>query len=155
MKKSFFTLALLLASIISVQAQVWLTDVLEPTEKSCVSISKSTGEGVNFCHLLKLKSSIAFWGQQNTAKKYIVYHLDGKYDKMSFWVGANHCTCKRTLVSVLRIKGNDNVLYDEPVRYYDAPHFVELDVKGVNELRIDLVVNDNDVTLAWVQLWKE
>lgn len=155
MKKSFFTLALLLASIISVQAQVWLTDVLEPTEKSCVAISKSTGEGVNFCHLLKLKSSIAFWGQQNTDKKYIVYHLDGKYDKMSFWVGANHCTCKRTLVSVLRIKGNDNVLYDEPVRYYDAPHFVELDVKGVNELRIDLVVYDNDVTLAWVQLWKE
>ena len=34
MKKHLFTFALLVASIISVQAQEWLTDVLEPTEKS-------------------------------------------------------------------------------------------------------------------------
>lgn len=157
--KKFLCFALMVWGVVAVHAQVWLTDVLEAkaldSSKEVKTYPSTIDEdqGAGFCHLYQVNAAISMgtW-----IPKSIAYDLEGKYDKLSFWVGGDYCSgCKRDAVSVLRIQGDGNTLYDEPVRYYDAPNFIVVDVKGVHELKIDLIVFDSDVTMAKVQLWKE
>ncbi len=157
--RKYVLIGISLIAALTMHAQVWMTDVLEPKDKNNASTYKSTidlEDGLEMCHLYNVKSAIWMGGNYNAAPKYIVYDLEGKYDKLSFWVGGNYCSgCSQKDISVLRIQGDGNTLYDEPVRYYDAPNFIVVDVKGVHTLKMDLVVFNSNIAMGYVQLWKE
>lgn len=93
--KKLLSIALLVLGAVAVNAQVWLTDVLTPKDIKCATTFKSTlnpEDCLEMCHLYKVKAGIWMGGNYNNEPKYIVYDLEGKYDKLSFWVGGHYCS---------------------------------------------------------------
>ena len=91
--RKYVLIGISLIAALTMHAQVWMTDVLEPKDKNNASTYKSTvdlEDGLEMCHLYNVKSAIWMGGNYNAAPKYIVYDLEGKYDKLSFWVGGNY-----------------------------------------------------------------
>ncbi len=162
--------ALLLAS--GAMSQVIMADALKPADKKrctywttkdkpfCIGIwgysggfSLSTGQG-------GLVSSGDPGG-------YAVFNLGGAYEKISFvmgpyggqyWGAGNdlngpnaNSDNKNVIVTV---SGDDETLLDEVVWNHDTPREVVLNVKGVKQLRFDVLRGETDVAFGALRLWK-
>lgn len=159
MKKHVFTLVLLLASIISVQAQEWFTDVCDTVGNNSgliralshgpYQIYHGGNERFTFCHLMDMNSGISIMGNDHPT-----FRLGKKYEKLSFWVATGDYK-SRLKASVLQIECDGELVYDEVVLGYEPPRFVTIDVKNVEKIKFHLEHPDLQVAMTQMQVWKE
>lgn len=170
MKKRVFIILLLLGAI-GVEAQTYLVDVLQPTEQHRFSISsknaKSTsasGEdrAMELSYIFKTNAGFRIFGAAHGLigsddHGYCTFKLDKKYDKISFWLGPQFLRAGVGPLdkNVLTIRGDGRIIYDKPIFNSDAPRFIVLNVKGVDELKFKVNIGEIDLAFGQVQLWKE
>ena len=160
MKKHVFTLVLLLASIISVQAQQWFTEVCDTVGKHSVHFGMAYSHGpfviysgdnkqFTFCHNMDMAAGICIGGEVTG-----LFRLGKKYSKLSFWVGSS-CYRSRTDAAILQIHCDGELVYDEPVHSYAPPRFEVIDVKDVELIKFSVEHKDIDIAMTLMQVWKE
>lgn len=159
MKKHVFTLVLLLASIISVQAQQWFTDVCDTVGNNSgliralshgpYQIFHGGNERFTFCHLMDMNSGISIM-----ANDHPTFRLGKKYATLSFWLATGDYK-SRMKASVLQIECDGELVYDEVVLGYEPPRFVTIDVKNVEKIRFHLEHPELQVAMTLMQVWKE
>ena len=160
MKKLFF-LALTLLSAIGVQAKVYLVDVLQPTESQKIRVCSpktdmTSMNAMEVSHLYRSNGGITLIGGAHglvggNEHGYAVYKLNRAYSKLSFFLSPTAFVGKPTDKSILTVTADGKRVLDQPVFNYDAPRFITIDVKNVDELRFKVVVGEIDLSLAKMQ----
>ena len=154
MKKTFFILTLLLGSL-AAQAQVYLTDVLEPigdvlSVQNCVV--KSDATPMRFSMWYELPSGLRFYSKD----RIISYKLNKQYSKLSFWFGPGESNFAHiNEASIMTITGDGEPIFDEFVHNYEQPRFFVVDVAGIDMVTFKLADSNADVCMPYMQLWKE
>ncbi|MBO4453805.1 MAG: NPCBM/NEW2 domain-containing protein [Paludibacteraceae bacterium] len=164
MKKIFF-LALTLLSAIGAQSKVYLVDVLQPTESQKIRVCSpktdmTSMNAMEVSHLYRSNGGITLIGGAHglvgsNEHGFAVYKLNKAYSKLSFFLAPTAYVGKPQDKSILTITADGKRVLDQPVFNYDAPRFITIDVKNVDELRFKVVVGEIDLSLAKIQLWKE
>ena len=160
---------ILLAGVMSLQAQIYLVDAIQPTSQNRLDISSTkatltwgTDMARRLSYIFKVNGGFmipgdahGFIGGENHG--WCVYNLGKKYDKISFWLGPDfgHAGVNPLDKSVLTIRADGKIIYDKAIFNSDAPRFVVLDVKGVDELKFKVSIGEIDLDFGYVQLWKE
>ena len=172
MKKILLTLAVIMLAS-SVMSQVYLTDALKPTnERRC---TRFTSKDKAFCVArygyrggFVLKTGLGGLISSDNPGGHVVYNLNGTYDKLSFVMGpygGEYNTGEFEYFNgpnsagdgsnvIVTVKGDGRTLLDEVVWNHDAPREVVLDVKGIKELRFDVMRGSTDLAVAAARLWK-
>ncbi len=168
MRKSL-GIVLLLAAVMSLQAQIYVVDSIQPTSSNGFTISSTKATltwGMDMArqlsYIFKVNGGFMIRGDAHgfiggEDHGWCVYNLGKKYDKMSFWLGPDfqHAGVGPLDKSVLTIRADGKIIFDKAVFNSDAPKFVVLDVKGVDELKFKVSLGEIDVDFGYVQLWKE
>lgn len=168
MRKSLGIL-LLLAATMSLQAQIYLIDSLQPIEQHNFHVSSKNAKYTSGVDMLLQLSYIYYTNTgfriSGAAHGFIgsddhgfcTYSLGKKYDKISFWLGPQFLRAGVGPLdkNVLTIRADGKIIYDKPIFNSDAPRFVVLDVKGVDKLKFKVNIGEIDLALGMVQLWKE
>lgn len=163
-------MAMLAGSAVS---QVNLADALKPTsERRC---SRYTSKDKQFCIArypyrggFVLKTGLGGLISSDNPGGHVVYNLGGAYEKLTFvmgpfggeyrgadfedLIGPNSNGDKSNVI--VTVKGDGRTLMDEVVWNHDAPREVTLDVKGVKELRFDVMRGETELAIAAIRLWK-
>ncbi len=126
---------------------VYLSDLTEvsssngfgPIEKDNANGNGALGDG----------GPITIEGQTYTkglgvhAPSEVVYNINGEYDTFLAEIGTDDGTCDISTV-VFEVYGDGQRIYQSPViRQTDAPRSIEVDIEGVNQLRL-VVTNSGD-----------
>ena len=154
MKKTCFILTLLLSTL-AAQAQVYLTDVLEPigdvlSVQNCVV--KSDATPMRFSMWYELPSGLRFYSKD----RIISYKLNKQYSKLSFWFGPGESNFAHiNEASIMTITGDGEPIFDEFVHNYEQPRFFVVDVAGIDMVTFKLADSNADVCMPYMQLWKE
>ena len=152
MKKSIFILTLLIGTL-TAQAQVYLTDKLEPigddmTKRRCVFTSK---ENMSICWWFEIPAGISLSRQEQV----LTYKLNKEYSKLSFWFAPETPNGpRRNEYGILTITGDDEPIFDEVVHYYEQPRFFVVDVAGIDNITFQLARDDAGAVMGMMQLWK-
>lgn len=168
MKKYVFA-ALIVLSTMGLQAQVYLVDVLQPSQEHRLSVVKSTSQAnsydedfIRLSHMFMTKGGLKLGGAEQGLiggkdHGYATYHLDKKYAKMSFWLGSGDWNRGgKKGQAILTVEADGRRIFDRPVLNYAAPQFVSLDVSGKDSVTFKIVQYGSiNVSLAYLQLWKE
>ena len=157
----------------NVMAQVYLTDVLTPTSQKRYTCFKSKEKA--FCVArygyrggFRLTTGVGGLISSDNPGGHAVFNLNGSYDKLSFVIGpygGEFHTGEFEYFNgpnsagdgsnvIVTIKGDGRILLDEVIWNHDAPREVVLDVKGVKELRFDVMRGSTDLAVAAARLWK-
>ncbi len=163
--KKLFSIALMALSIGALNAQVYLTDALKPTEENRITAVSSkmdvnSYDAPRIAHIYRCNATLIVKGAAHGLigsddHGFATYKLNGAYSKLTFWLGPTSRAGDTTSKSVLTILADGKRVLDQPVFNYDAPRFVTIDVKGVNELKFKALMGELDIALAYAQLWKE
>ena len=173
MKKALLTLAITLLVAGSALSQVSLTDALKPTdERRC---TRYTSKDKQFCIArypyrggFVLKTGLGGLISADNPGGHVVYNLNGVYDKLTFvmgpYGGEYHGPNFDDLNGpnsagdgsnvIVTVRGDGRTLLDEVVWNHDAPREVTLDVKGVRELRFDVMRGETGLAVSAARLWK-
>ena len=156
----------------SVMSQVNLADALKPTSKKrCWNY---TTKDDSFCIALYgysggfvLKTGLGGLISADDPGGYVVYNLNGAYEKIRFVMGPHggrywgkdnelngdaRGDSKSNVI--VTIKGDGRTLLDEVVWSHDAPREVVLDIKGVKELRFDVMRGETALAVGAIKLFK-
>lgn len=160
MKRTFSTLILLAACVLSANAQVYLIDALKPTEKHGYREFRTSGLETHTVgsYMSKMGFSLDCAGSGTITQMdpgYVVFNLNGAYSKLTFVLGpvsANPNGDKYNSVATVTADGRR--LLDEIVRDHDTPRYITLDVTGVDELKFYTPRGEQSVGFGEVQLWK-
>lgn len=164
MKKVLLVAALVLGTI-ALQAQVYLTDVLKPSEEHRIKTTTSKADtksydAMRIAHIYHVNATLVLNGAAHGLvgsddHAYATYKLNGAYSKLTFWLGPTYRAGGVGSKSLLTITADGKRVFDQPVFNYDPPRFITIDVKGVNEIKFKVLVGELDIALAYAQLWKE
>lgn len=155
----------------SAMSQVNLTDALKPTsERRC---TRYTSRDKQFCIArypyrggFVLKTGIGGLISADDPGGHVAYNLGGAYDKLTFVMGpyggeySDYESLNGPNASgdadnvIVTVKADGRVLMDEVVWNHDAPREVTLDVKGVRELRFDVMRGATGLAVGAARLWK-
>ena len=136
-------IALFILFLLPAGAQVYLIDVLKPVEQQGCSIEGINGNTATigshkypkYFYLRGPEGGLIGSGKPGVA----VYQLGGKYSKLTFWLGAANANPSGDDGDVIvTITGDGKRLLDTPIFDHSAPRWVELDVTGINEIRLVL-----------------
>lgn len=158
MKRLFSAFILLMASAAMLHAQVFLIDALKPTESaryhredgSWRSLPSVAGHDYKKWFYIEGPGNGLIGSEPGMA----VFHLGGKYSKLTFVLGAafaNPAGNKGTVIAT--VTGDGRRLLDQPIHDYDAPRLITLDVTGVDELKFLAVRGGEKAGFGYVQLW--
>ena len=172
MKKTLLLLATALLAG-SAMSQVNLTDALKPTdERRC---SRYTSKDKQICIArypyrggFVLKTGLGGLISSDNPGGHVAYNLGGAYEKFTFvmgpyggeYLGPDYEDMNGPNASgdednvIVTVKADGRVLMDEVVWNHDAPREVELDVKGVRELRFDVMRGATGLAVSAARLWK-
>lgn len=153
----------------SLQAQVYLVDSLQPIEQHNYKMSpknakRTSGDDrmLELSYIYKTNAGFRIFGAAhgligNADHGYCTFKLDRKYEKISFWLGPQFLRAGVSPLdkNVLTIRADGRIIYDKPIFNSDAPRFIVLSVKGVDELKFKVNIGEIDLALGQVQLWKE
>lgn len=158
MKRIFSSLMLLLLLANGLMAQVYLTDVLNPTSSNLYKAFSSKEDGLTVSRYpykggFTLRSGKGKVLIASDKPGFAVFDLKGAYEKMTFVIGASSMYSEGTSV-IVTIKGDDELLFDEVLTATAAPKAFMLDVHGVHELRFSLPRGELDVAFGELKLWK-
>lgn len=163
--RNLFVAVFCLVGSIALQAQVYLVDVLKPTEEKRLRIIDSKADpksssSIRISHIYYTNGGMEISGAAHGLigsddHGYAVYHLGGKYDRLTFYLGPTHHVGNAQSKSILTITADGKRVFDSPVFNYDPPRFVNINVSGVDEVRFKVLVGEIDLALAQVQLWEE
>ena len=173
MKRFTTILTLLLLFGQTLVAQTNLTDALKPTdERRC---SRFTSKEKQFCIArypyrggFVLKTGLGGLISSDNPGGHVVYNLGGAYDKLTFvmgpyggeYHGPNYDDLNGPNSAgdgsnvIVTVRGDGRTLLDEVVWNHDAPREVTLDVKGVCELRFDVMRGETSLAVSAARLWK-
>ena len=154
MKRLFCILALLFAGLPFLLAQTSLVRVFKPVESSKYNTDNTYLSGASVSSAFKLGSpsgGLIADGIKGTA----VFNVNGSYDKLSFAVGPN-MSGEGFLNenSIVTIKADGRIIFDEVIFASDAPRFFTLDISGANQLVFTVFKGSVSITFANVMLWK-
>lgn len=144
-------------------AQTSLTDALKPTsERRCTHYSsKDNPLCIAIYHYrggFVLKTGLGGLISSDNPGGHVAYNLNGAYDKLSFVMGPGGQYSPNSAGDgsnvIVTVKGDGRTLLDEVVWNHDAPREVTLDVKGVKELRFDVMQGTTDLAVSSARLWK-
>ena len=172
MKRIAFVLWLI-AMPLATLAQTSLTDALKPTsERRC---TRYTSKDKQFCIArypyrggFVLKTGLGGLISSDNPGGHVVYNLGGAYEKLTFVMGPSggeyhgpdyedlngpNASGDKSNV-IVTVRGDGKTLLDEVIWNHDAPREVELDVRGVKELRFDVMRGETDLAVSVARLWK-
>ena len=120
MKRFLVILAALFMAASGLQAQVYLTDVLKPTDSYLYNGYTSKGDGFTVSRYPYKGGFTLRTGRGKvliaTEKPgYVVFDLKGAYEKMTFALGPSSMYGENSNV-IVTIKGDGELLFDEVVR---------------------------------------
>ncbi len=158
--KRILTLLIFIMSfgISNAYAQItYLADLYTPVDSYGYSAFKTTSsKQIAMSGGLKWKGGFTLYD----SKSYATFNLDGKYDKLLFVLGVeNHGTGAGgsgidTQVRVFTVHADGEKILDTKLYPYGVPVRIELDVKGVKELKFSNVVSGN-TAIGEATLWRE
>ena len=162
MKKTALTFLLFFIFIFSVSSQNvrYLVKTLSPTEDS--NYIKYTGSNIlETSGNLNWKEGFIIYHSISTKKPTCVtYNLDEKYDKLLFVLahkaggtGANGSGIDID-AKIMVVKADGKKILDKVIFPYDVPERIALDIKGVKELRFEVLSGDAAIAIAEATLWK-
>ena len=166
MKKIFFILYSLFICAFTLQAQVYLSDVLKPSKEHRLTIIKSTNKDdssnndfIRLSNAFMTKGGIKIGGAAQGLvggddNGYATFYLNKNYEKMSFWFGSGQWRAGIKRKAILTIEADGKRLFDKPVFSYSEPTFITLNVSGKDSVTFKVMVGEIDVALAYLQLWK-
>ena len=173
MKKTLLTLALTLLVAGSALSQVNLADAMKPTsERRCTRFTTKDKPFCIACYGYRggfvLKTGLGGLISSDNPGGHVVYNLNGAYEKLTFVMGpygGEYHTGEFAYFNgpnsagdgsnvIVTVRGDGRTLLDEVVWNHDAPREVVLDVKGVKELRFDVMRGETELAVAAVRLWK-
>ena len=173
MKRLLILLTLLAFAGQFATAQTNLVDAIKPTsERRC---SRFTTKDKQICVArypyrggFVLKTGLGGLISSDNPGGHVVYNLGGAYEKLTFvmgpfggeyrgaefedLIGPNSNGDKSNVI--VTVKADGRTLLDEVVWNHDAPREVTLDVKGVKELRFDVMRGETDLAVVAARLWK-
>lgn len=173
MKKIFVTLILAFFAISGMMAQAYLTDVVKPTSERRYTCMTSKSKA--FCIArygyrggFILKTGLGGLISSDNPGGHVVFPLKGAYDKLSFVMGpygGDYNTGEFEYFNgpnsagdgsnvIVTVRADGRTLLDEVVWNHDAPREVTLDVKGVQELRFDVMRGSTELAVGAARLWK-
>lgn len=173
MMKRLLTLLILIIAMGDASAQVYLTDALKPTDQR--RYTPFTSKDKAFCIArygyrggFRLTTGLGGLISSDNPGGHVVFNLGGAYDKLSFVMGPyggeyntgefeyfngpNSAGDGNNVIVTVRADGR--ALLDEVVWNHDAPREVVLDVKGVKELRFDVMRGSTELAVGAARLWK-
>ncbi len=154
MKRLYSVIAVLCLTAASVSAQTSLLGTYKPAEtaKYYVNNNYLSGTGVSSAfHLGTPSGGLIADGVKGTA----TFDIGGGYEKLSFVMGPSVIVeSSSSGNSIVTIKADGRIIFDEVMFAYDPPRFFTLDVKGVRQLVFTVVGGSVDPTFANLRLWK-
>ena len=173
--KGLLVQAMLVLAVLAaqgVEAQTALTALKPTSERRC---TRFTTKDKQICVArypyrggFVLKTGLGGLASSDNPGGHVAYNLGGAYDKLTFVMGpygGEYAGAEfEDLIGpnsngdnsnvIVTVKGDGRTLLDEVVWNHDAPREVTLDVKGVKELRFDVMRGTTDLVVAHVYLWK-
>ena len=155
-----------------VMSQVNIADLKPTGERRC---TRFTTKDNPFCIArygyrggFVLKTGLGGLISSDNPGGHVVYNLNGAYEKLTFVMGpygGEYHTGEFEYFNgpnangdgsnvIVTVKGDGRTLLDEVVWNHDAPREVVLDVKGVKELRFDVMRGETELAVAAARLWK-
>ncbi len=172
MKKFILTMAAVMLAI-GAMSQVNLTDALKPTSES--RCTRYTTKDKQFCLApypyrggFVLKTGLGGLISASDPGGHVVYNLGGAYERLTFvmgpYGGEYHGLDYEDLNGpnasgdednvIVTVRADGRTLLDEVIWNHDAPREVELDVRGVKELRFDVMRGATGLAVSAARLWK-
>ena len=149
MKKHILLIgALMLTSVIlSAQTPVYLTKAYQPVEKDLYntypSLEIQGGDAWNNCFTL---------GVINNYHGYATFHLGGKYESISFILGAEKSYGGND-PNIVQIHADGRRIFDHVLRDGDLGQHFTLNISGVDKLEFSLVKPEVEAAFCEVALW--
>ena len=149
MKRLLFLIACLLCSASYAQTPTYLTKVYTPTEANLYNTYSSLeiqgGDTWNNCFIL---------GVINNYHGHAVFNIEGKYESISFIIGAvkAHGGDKPNIV---QIHADGKRIFDHVIRDGDLAKHITLNISGVNKLEFSLVNPALEAAFCEVALWEK
>ena len=147
-KYIFLTVALLLMSVqLFAQTPVYLTKAYQPVESdrynSYSSLEIQGGDVWNNCFTL---------GVINNYHGYATFHLGGKYESISFILGAEKSYGGND-PNIVQIHADGRRIFDHMLRDGDLGQHFTLNISGVDKLEFSLVKPEVEAAFCEVALW--
>ena len=147
-KYIFLTVALLLMSVqLFAQTPVYLTKAYQPVESdrynSYSSLEIQGGDVWNNCFTL---------GVINNYHGYATFHLGGKYESISFILGAEKSYGGND-PNIVQIHADGRRIFDHVLRDGDLGQHFTLNISGVDKLEFSLVKPEVEAAFCEVALW--
>ena len=147
-KYIFLTMALLLMSVqLFAQTPVYLTKAYQPVESdrynSYSSLEIQGGDVWNNCFTL---------GVINNYHGYATFHLGGKYESISFILGAEKSYGGND-PNIVQIHADGRRIFDYVLRDGDLGQHFTLNISGVDKLEFSLVKPEVEAAFCEVTLW--
>ena len=149
MKKHIFLIgALLLTSaLLSAQTPTYLTKAYQPVEKDLYntypSLEIQGGDVWNNCFTL---------GVINNYHGHAVFHVGGKYESISFILGAEKSNGGND-PNIVQIHADGRRIFDHVLRDGDLGQHFTLNISGVDKLEFSLVKPEVEAAFCEVALW--
>ena len=158
--RSTVLLAVLLLMVLSGQAQTYLTDIFKPIEahKTYKAYPTKGSDVMEMATTFKYKGGFTLGSMINTegdGTTYAVFNLNGQYDQLSFVIGPVNWFTNGDGNALMAIRADGKRVYDKVVWRHDAPQEQVINVKGVKQLRFEMIKGVMQVGFASVRLWKE
>ena len=158
MKKFFSFLAVVFACISGLSAQTSIPGTLKPV--SSAKFRDSSTIGSFYLSGFKMQSGFILGAPDggliaDCVKGSAEFSPGGEYDSVSFIVGPSvHGASSLKDYSIVSMKADGKIVFDEVIFASDVPRFFTLDIKGVSRLSLTVVDGNVDISFANVKLWK-
>ena len=156
MKRVFCILSLVFAFLPVALAQTVIPNGLKPVEEAKYHADNSR----LYLSGYELTSGFSLWSPKggliaDNVKGKAIFDLKGAYEKLSFVIGptiAGEGSFKE--YSIVTLKADGRIIFDEVIYASDAPRFCTLDLKGAQQLSFTVVDGSVNISFANVKLWK-
>ena len=158
MKKFFLFLAVIFACISGLYAQTSIPGTLKPV--SSAKFRDSSTIGSFYLSGFEMQSGFILGSPDggliaDGVKGSAEFSPGGEYDSVSFIVGPSvHGASSLKDYSIVSMKADGKIVFDEVIFASDVPRFFTLDIKGVSRLSLTVVDGNVDISFANVKLWK-
>lgn len=154
MKRLICTLFLVTSALTSLFAQTSLTGAFKALETSKYSTGNPYLSGYSPSSAFALGSPSGGLISDGI-KGSVTFNINGGYEKLSFIVGPNTSGAgSLSANSIVTIKADGRLIFDEVLFESDAPRFCTLDIKGAKQLVFTVVQGSVPVSFANTKLWK-
>lgn len=153
---------LLAITCLSASAQVYLVDYCEPTESNWYTAYTTKSEKKIDLASKMIGSGFSVKTGKNglvaqDGSGYAIFNLKSSYDKLSFIIaplGPSQSFNSFKSNSIVTIKADGKMVFDEVIQSWHAPREVVLDINGAKELRFEIPRGATDLGFGKVRLWK-